>query len=192
MIGDRKEKILAFLSEMTQPVDVEKIRKSCGIGNWNTALKHCLELLIQRKIKGQKTSKSWIFWAYQHINPQPFQEAIGNYEALKINKNEVTLTLSRTPTNMKISFPKNTPEANILTETLQNTPKGTKIGILFTDNPQKPIIIRTFNEATVAHNCGWAPLRLRKSILCVAFKGFRLVALKFALWRVGLRLRGWF
>jgi len=62
MARNYEEKISLFLSKATEPVDVEKIRISCGIGNWNTALKHCLELLIQGRIKGQKTSKGWIFW----------------------------------------------------------------------------------------------------------------------------------
>lgn len=57
-----KKEILACLEEATLPLGVENIRVACGIGNWNTALKHCLELLLQGKIRGQKTSKSWIFW----------------------------------------------------------------------------------------------------------------------------------
>jgi len=40
----------------------KKIRLSCKIGNWQTALKHCLELLLQEKIAGQRTSRGWIFW----------------------------------------------------------------------------------------------------------------------------------
>lgn len=59
------EKIIAFLENVSQPTDVEKIRVDTGIGNWNTALKHCLELCIAGKIEGQKTSKSWIFWAHK-------------------------------------------------------------------------------------------------------------------------------
>jgi hypothetical protein len=42
---------------------VEKIRVECEIGNWQTALKHCLELLYDGKIQGIKTSKSWIFFS---------------------------------------------------------------------------------------------------------------------------------
>jgi hypothetical protein len=57
-----QEKIIEMLEKATQPMDIEKIRMGVGIGNWNTALKHCLELVIAGKIKGQKTSKSWIFW----------------------------------------------------------------------------------------------------------------------------------
>jgi hypothetical protein len=57
-----EQKILTFLNGVSEPVDVQKIRVACGIGNWNTALKHCLELLLAKKISGKKTSKSWVFW----------------------------------------------------------------------------------------------------------------------------------
>lgn len=57
-----KQKILACLDKATMPLGVENIRVACGIGNWNTVLTHCLELLLQGKINGQKTSKSWVFW----------------------------------------------------------------------------------------------------------------------------------
>jgi len=56
------QKIVDVLLEATEPLDIEKIRVEAGIGHWNTALKHCLELLIAKKIQGQKTSKSWVFW----------------------------------------------------------------------------------------------------------------------------------
>ncbi|MGD0424071.1 MAG: hypothetical protein ABSA92_11525 [Candidatus Bathyarchaeia archaeon] len=60
-----KNDILTFLASTSQPQDVEKIRVGCKIGNWQTALKHCLELLCEGNIQGTKTSKSWIFWAKQ-------------------------------------------------------------------------------------------------------------------------------
>jgi hypothetical protein len=56
------QKIVQTLEKTAQPLDIEKIRIAAGIGNWNTALKHCLELMLNRKIEGQKTSKSWVFW----------------------------------------------------------------------------------------------------------------------------------
>jgi len=58
-----KEAILRLLATASQPLDVEKIRVACKIGNWQTALKHCLELLHDGRILGTKTSKSWIFFA---------------------------------------------------------------------------------------------------------------------------------
>lgn len=56
------EKIMKVLERASQPLDIEKIRIESCIGNWNTALKHCLELVLENKISGVKTSKSWIFW----------------------------------------------------------------------------------------------------------------------------------
>ena len=57
-----KDSIVAFLAQAQRPQDIEKIRVAAGIGNWNTALKHCLELQIEGKLQGQKSSKSWTFW----------------------------------------------------------------------------------------------------------------------------------
>jgi len=58
-----KDAIVRLIAAATQPLDVERIRVECKIGNWQTALKHCLELLCEDKIRGIKTSKSWIFWS---------------------------------------------------------------------------------------------------------------------------------
>jgi hypothetical protein len=57
-----KKKILAVLSEVSIPQDVEHIRAKADIKNWQTAHKHLLELLLEGKICGQKTSHGWIFW----------------------------------------------------------------------------------------------------------------------------------
>jgi hypothetical protein len=56
------QRIIAHLNAADVPLHVEDIRVSCGIGNWNTALKHCLELLLSKQIEGQRTSNGWIFW----------------------------------------------------------------------------------------------------------------------------------
>jgi hypothetical protein len=61
-MNEIKNRITNFLKTAKIPQGVENIRVNCKIGNWNTALKHCLELLLQEKIRGQKTSKGWIFW----------------------------------------------------------------------------------------------------------------------------------
>jgi hypothetical protein len=166
-----KQKILQFLNETTEPVDVEKIRVACDIGNWATALNHCLELLIQGKIMGQKTSKSWVFSTHQETQLESWQEAVGTYEDLQITEEKITLTIS-THRNITLTFPSDTPEAETLTQALTDTPKGTKIALLKTDNPQKPIIIRTLKEARVANNECLAFLWLRKTVLWVAFKQF--------------------
>jgi len=189
MMRDYEEKIQTFLNEKTEPLDVEKIRITCGIANWNTALKHCLELLIQGKIQGQKTSKGWVFWAFHETRLEPWQEIIGHYQSLKINQDKVTVILSHTLPNTAITFPKETVEAQTLLQTLKNTQKGTKIAILKTDNPQKPLTIRTYTATPDAENEHLWLRQLRRSLLWYAFKGY---ALKFSLWLSELRLSWWF
>lgn len=61
-IDGYKEKIVETLNNATQPLDIEKIRIESEIGHWTTTLKNCLELMIDKKICGIKTSKSWVFW----------------------------------------------------------------------------------------------------------------------------------
>ncbi len=58
-----KQASLRLLSKTRKPMDVEKIRVGCKIGNWQTALKHCLELQYEGRIEAAKSSKSWIFWS---------------------------------------------------------------------------------------------------------------------------------
>lgn len=61
-MNEYKHQILEVLKRANQPMDVQKIKEAVGIGNWNTALKHLLELKLEGKVEGQKTTKSWIFW----------------------------------------------------------------------------------------------------------------------------------
>lgn len=77
----------------------------------------------------------------------PWEEAIGNYDALKITKDKVTLFLIYTPKTVTIGYPKESLEAQTLTRALKNVKKGTKVAILKTDIPQKPLIIRTLTES---------------------------------------------
>lgn len=143
-----ENEITEYLSRIHEPADVEKIRRACGIGNWLTALTHCLLLMVGGKIKGQRTSKGWIFWIHPKIDLKPYEEAIGTYEGLSISENEVTLTLSINKI-VKLTFPKQSLEANILINALKDIQKGTKITLLRTDSPTKPLIIRAYKtEAT--------------------------------------------
>jgi hypothetical protein len=143
---DYKERILAFLNEATQPADTEKIRAACKIGNWNTALKHCLELYSQGSIQGQKTTKGWIFWLHEETHLNIWEEAKGRLDKVEESETQTIALLTCTyKKQIAIALPKNqTKELHKLV--------GTKIGILKTDNPQKPLIIRTFNETTATKN----------------------------------------
>ena len=131
------------------PTDIEKIRTTCGIGHWNTALNYCLELMLEGRINGRQTSKGWIFWVHSEKQLQPWEEAIGTYKDLKINQQNVVLTLTTLKT-LNLTFPKDSLETQILIQTLEKVPKGAKLALLKTDNPEKPLIIRTFNETTAA------------------------------------------
>ncbi len=57
-----REKILEVLGNSPIPMDTENIRVQSGIKSWSTAKATLLELVLERKILGAKTTKSWIFW----------------------------------------------------------------------------------------------------------------------------------
>lgn len=69
-------KIMELLKNAKEPLDVAKIRVACKIGNWNTALKHCLELLVDGKINGQRTSKGRIFWAKREARANDEEDTV--------------------------------------------------------------------------------------------------------------------
>jgi len=185
MTNNYKEKILEYLKKAAEPNDIEKIRIAAGIGNWQTAAKHCLELHARGTILGQRTTKGWVFWSYEETHLAPWQEAIGTLDKIENSETQTIALLTCTyKKQIAIPLPKNQPETQKLEKLL-----GQKIAILKTDNPDKPLAIRTFTATPDANKmCCWN-LQLRRSLLCYAFKGY---ALKFSLWLSGLRLSWWF
>jgi DNA helicase TIP49 (TBP-interacting protein) len=61
MSKEIRKKVLKVVREAEIPIDVEKIARRINIG-WGTALRYALELVMSGKIRGLKTSKSWVFW----------------------------------------------------------------------------------------------------------------------------------
>ena len=57
-----KEEILKVLRDSSIPMDIENIRVKTGIKSWATAKATLLELVLERRVLGTKTTKSWIFW----------------------------------------------------------------------------------------------------------------------------------
>jgi hypothetical protein len=57
------ERIKATLQESAMPMDVENVRLSVGLKNWESTKAILLEMVLRGEILGQKTTKSWIFWA---------------------------------------------------------------------------------------------------------------------------------
>ncbi|MEM2111154.1 MAG: hypothetical protein QXX08_04675 [Candidatus Bathyarchaeia archaeon] len=146
MSNDYKEKILEYLKKAAEPADVEKIRKACGIGNWNTALKHCLELHTRGIILGQRTTKGWVFWSYEETHLVPWQEAIGTLDRIEESETQTIALLTCTHTRqLAIPLPKNQLETKKLQRLI-----GRKIRVLQTDLPERPLVIKSFNETTAA------------------------------------------
>jgi len=44
------------------PCDVENVRITAGLKSWEATKAMLLELMVEGKIYGRKTTKSWIFW----------------------------------------------------------------------------------------------------------------------------------
>jgi hypothetical protein len=145
MRNDYKEKILEYLKRAAEPADVEKIRTASGIGNWNTALKHCLELHSQGSIQGQRTTKGWVFWSYEETHLVPWQEAIGILDRLETSEAHTIALLTCTyKRQIAVPLQKEAPETKKLQKLI-----GQKIRILKTDIPENPLIIRTLKEPTL-------------------------------------------
>ena len=89
------EKIKAALQESSMPMDVENVRLSIGLKNWESTKAILLEMVLRGEISGQKTTKSWIFWANTdtaranhhqegRLNPVPLPR-VGHPQASKRN-----------------------------------------------------------------------------------------------------------
>jgi len=57
-----KDRIREVLKESQIPMDVENVRLRAGLKNWESTKAILLEMVLQGSIRGQKTTKSWIFW----------------------------------------------------------------------------------------------------------------------------------
>jgi len=62
--------LLKLLERTPVPVSVEYVAHHLKVG-WGTARAMLLELVVNGKVAGQKTTKSWIFWM-----PRPENEGI--------------------------------------------------------------------------------------------------------------------
>ena len=60
--SERHERIIDVLKDAKAPQSVEAVRAAAGLGSWEAAKALLLELLVEERIKGMRTSTSWIFW----------------------------------------------------------------------------------------------------------------------------------
>ena len=154
--------------------EIEILRRKIGYtrsGFYRYALTRLLEqLLLSKRTK---------------VQLRPWEEIIGTLQTIETNSQTITAVISYTQNlEVALSYPKNTPEANIIEKLKPHL--GQKIAILRTDNPEKPLTIKTFKKATVAHKTSSWLVWVRKSILWVTFKGSRLISLKFSLTQLEL------
>ncbi|MEM3697468.1 MAG: hypothetical protein QXQ94_08240 [Candidatus Bathyarchaeia archaeon] len=150
--------------------EIENLRHQIGYtrsGFYRYALTRLMEQLLLTKQK--------------EIHLQAWQEIAGLLKKVEVDDEITTAIITCTnQTDFIISYPNNTKEA----ETLQTLKKltGEKIEILRTDDPEKPLLIRTFNETPEPYKNFCASLVVRSRFLWVAFK---LVAFNFTLWHLG-------
>jgi hypothetical protein len=57
------QKVRAVIERSAIPMDVENVRVRAGLKNWESTKAILLEMVLRGEISGQKTTKSWIFWA---------------------------------------------------------------------------------------------------------------------------------
>jgi len=60
--GSCKQRIVQVLENSLVPMDVENVRLNSGMKNWESTKAILLEMVLQGSIRGQRTSRSWIFW----------------------------------------------------------------------------------------------------------------------------------
>jgi len=60
--NNHHEEIVEVLAGSNMPMDVENVRLQTGLKNWESTKSILLEMVIQGRIAGQKTTKGWIFW----------------------------------------------------------------------------------------------------------------------------------
>lgn len=59
--AEYRQRIIEVLSESSIPLGVRHICRKASIANWETAFAHCLELLVEGRIRGFKTARGWVF-----------------------------------------------------------------------------------------------------------------------------------
>jgi len=74
------------------------------------------------------------------VSLEPWEEAVGIFKDIEYDEYELSLRLG----NYVIVFPAQSPEASIL-KTLGKRAVSKRIGVLRTDEPQKPLLFRKLN-----------------------------------------------
>jgi agmatine/peptidylarginine deiminase len=84
-------------------------------------------------------------YAFRNKKLKPWDEVVATFDGLQTTDENVTLKLS-IKKEIILSYPKSDKEAETIINTLGNMVRGTKIAILATDIPEKPLLVRILNE----------------------------------------------
>jgi len=76
----------------------------------------------------------------KRISLEPWEEAVGIFKGIEYGDYEASLLID----NYRIAFSVQSPEASIL-KTLDKKLVSKRIGVLRTDDPQKPLLFRKLN-----------------------------------------------
>jgi len=74
---------------------------------------------------------------------QSWEEIVGRYQGTERNDSHIIVHLEELS---PLSFPLGSSEASILEEELEDVESGTKVGILRSDMPEKPLLVRVVKE----------------------------------------------
>jgi len=80
----------------------------------------------------------------REVQMRRWEEIVGVFQALEKGDLEACIVIG----NLRAVFPADSPEAKTPLKTIKEDWIGQKIGLLGTDNPEKPAITRHFNENT--------------------------------------------
>ena len=63
-----REKIMKVLENSPCPMDVENVRLSAGMKNWESTKSILLEMVLQGSIRARRTARSWVFWIEDNLS----------------------------------------------------------------------------------------------------------------------------
>lgn len=77
----------------------------------------------------------------RELQLRPWEECVGIFEKLEMDEIEVAVILSNRNKKIRLAFPANESEADIVKKELKTCTSGTRITILRTDDASRPLVI---------------------------------------------------
>lgn len=136
---------------------IEEIRRKIGYSR-SGIYRYILTRFLEREILTKR----------KQVSLRPWEEIVGRLKAIETNSQTISAIINCThDLEIALTYPNDTPEAKIIQNL--NNHLGQKIAMLKTDIPEKPLIIKTLNETTVAGKQNLALWWFRRSLFLVAF-----------------------